>query len=850
MTLRRCDSLPTRLREAPVPAEPEHKATTTKIPDSNTVPNFNGIPNRDQIIATWNSLHSEVKNIKNGVPPQNESTNHNADNKDSNTQITIPAFAGNKNVRRKITYDTRQFGVKRHESFSVDTGQATVECGSNMAKRRTLFQRLLPWKTQECDCQERYIPKYRAAPRLRAEDLLCTCGASANRIKTPNKNKPYAERGRSKSVGYEAAREVTQFRRCASAGATVGAETAAALRARAALTLARRYYPEGGWGWTITVVGTIVQVLSHGLQLGGGTGAIACTAAVKYRVSPLYTHGCLGALSAGVALALSPVTVALCVRKSTRVTAVVGGLVAALGCLFTSFATQFHQLFFSYGTVVGVGVGLTRDCSTLMVAQYFKRRRELVEIFIVSGSGLGIAVMSTFIKGAIRAIGWRLGLQAVTGVVFVTFILGTFYRSASLYHPQRRAILHLKNQNKIKRKMKDRNKSDDRQPFFDFSTLKSKTVRILLMSTGISAFGINTPIFYLAYHAEQEGLGDTAELLQAYLGLAWAVGCAAFGLLVRQNSAECRIARQYLTQAAVFVCGLATMALTAVEGSYRGYVMFAWVYGIFCGGYHYSLKMYTYERVRSRNFARAWGFVQCSQAVPIAIGVPLSGYINVGCGGKAGYYFSSTCSLIGSLSLFCIDLHRRSVAHKHTKENGGTVNCESACGPRRSGSRDREPRTATGAATALVLGAELVAPGRTGRDLLLESIGPGSLGSPPTNVPPELTCISEEGGLDLDLDLDIPEHLLEDLDCGGDCITSCNKVENYLMLSEYENNLIAELPNLNERRNRRWSIVVANSPQPSTIQETEISPNNSIKWKKKCHNTNNRLITVINEASI
>lgn len=76
-----------------------------------------------------------------------------------------------------------------------------------------------------------------------------------------------------------------------------------------------------------------------------------------------------------------------------------------------------------------------------------------------------------------------------------------------------------------------------------------------------------------------------------------------------------------------------------------------------------------------------------------------------------------------------------------------------------------------------VLGAELVAPGRAGRDLLIDSIGPGSLGSPPPNVPPELTCISEEGGLDLDLDLDIPEHLLEDLDCGGDCITSCNKVK-------------------------------------------------------------------------
>jgi hypothetical protein len=30
-----------------------------------------------------------------------------------------------------------------------------------------------------------------------------------------------------------------------------------------------------------------------------------------------------------------------------------GGLVTALGCLFTSFASQFHQLFFSYGIMIG-----------------------------------------------------------------------------------------------------------------------------------------------------------------------------------------------------------------------------------------------------------------------------------------------------------------------------------------------------------------------------------------------------------------------------------------------------------------------------------------------------------------
>uniref|UniRef100_A0A1B0DRA6 Major facilitator superfamily (MFS) profile domain-containing protein n=1 Tax=Phlebotomus papatasi TaxID=29031 RepID=A0A1B0DRA6_PHLPP len=265
----------------------------------------------------------------------------------------------------------------------------------------------------------------------------------------------------------------------------------------------------------------------------------------------------------------------------------------------------------SSATVVGIGVGMTRDCSTLMVAQYFKRRREFVEIFIVAGSGLGITVMSAFIKSTIDSIGWRLGLQAVTGVVFLTFILGTFYRSASLYHPQRRAILHLKNQ---RRKIKDKNKQDDSPPFFDFRTLRSKTVRILLVSTAISGFGINTPIYYLAHQMEQDGIGDRIVVLQAYLGLAFMLGCGAFGMLVVRNSVECRIARQYLCQTSVFMCGISILAFTAVHGNYHGYVMFVWIYGIFCGGYHYSLKMYTYERVRARNFARTWGFVQFSQA--------------------------------------------------------------------------------------------------------------------------------------------------------------------------------------------------------------------------------------------
>ena len=64
------------------------------------------------------------------------------------------------------------------------------------------------------------------------------------------------------------------------------------------------------------------------------------------------------------------------------------------------------------------------------------------------------------------------------------------------------------------------------------------------------------------------------------------------------------------------------MAFTAVEG-YKGYIVFVWSYGIFLGGYQYCLKMYIYEKVRARNFARALGFAQSSTAIPTLVSIPL-----------------------------------------------------------------------------------------------------------------------------------------------------------------------------------------------------------------------------------
>ena len=61
----------------------------------------------------------------------------------------------------------------------------------------------------------------------------------------------------------------------------------------------------------------------------------------------------LFSLSVSLSYLFSPAVVSFCQTRSTRLTAVIGGLVTALGILFTSFAMEFKQLYFSYGTVIG-----------------------------------------------------------------------------------------------------------------------------------------------------------------------------------------------------------------------------------------------------------------------------------------------------------------------------------------------------------------------------------------------------------------------------------------------------------------------------------------------------------------
>nr|XP_044251175.1 uncharacterized protein LOC108064254 [Drosophila takahashii] len=467
------------------------------------------------------------------------------------------------------------------------------------------------------------------------------------------------------------------------------------------------FYPDGGWGWIICGVSFLVHILTTGLQLSYG---LLWFYAVQYLHN---TSGIelLGALSWSVSMVATSFVVSLCRKHSIRLLSIVGGLVMPLGILFTSFATEFDQVVFSYGLVFGVGVAMVREASTVMLGNYFKRRRQFVEMVAMSGEGVGIALFSVILKEGVGKAGWRLGLQIVAALTALSFFMGLMYRPASLYHPQRRAIQHLKNQRKkvgncvvqsfgfnlttrpptscilipifqMREKKPILSQEVDSKPrylFLDISSLKSVTVKILLMTSSVASFGIYTPMFLMALNAAEQG-SDVQELvlLQTFLGISMALGVVIAGALLRR----CFVIRHFVintkivTQLFLSIVALAILFLSFVMG-YTGLCVLSWLYGIGLGGFQYSLKILALERIKLKHFSKAWGFIRGVESVPVLISVPLTSFLNDYSlkYGRAGYYICSAAAAISGIIIFFISepqqQQQQQQLHHHYQQRNG-----------------------------------------------------------------------------------------------------------------------------------------------------------------------------------
>src|ERR1700682_4244871 len=117
-------------------------------------------------------------------------------------------------------------------------------------------------------------------------------------------------------------------------------------------------------------------------------------------------------------------------RKGPRIVALTGGALYGLGVFLASFSHSLSWLYFSYGLIGGIGLGLGYIVPVAVLVKWFPDRRGLITGIAVGGFGAGALITAPVATRLIQSIG-VLSTFAYLGIAYlvVTIISGAFMQN-------------------------------------------------------------------------------------------------------------------------------------------------------------------------------------------------------------------------------------------------------------------------------------------------------------------------------------------------------------------------------------------------------------------------------------
>ena len=117
-------------------------------------------------------------------------------------------------------------------------------------------------------------------------------------------------------------------------------------------------------------------------------------------------------------------------RKGPRIVALTGGVLYGLGVFLASFSHNLWWLYFSYGFIGGIGLGLGYIVPVAVLVKWFPDRRGLITGIAVGGFGAGALITAPVATRLIQSVG-VLSTFAYLGIgyLIVTVIAGAFMQN-------------------------------------------------------------------------------------------------------------------------------------------------------------------------------------------------------------------------------------------------------------------------------------------------------------------------------------------------------------------------------------------------------------------------------------
>ncbi|XP_002738534.1 monocarboxylate transporter 10-like [Saccoglossus kowalevskii] len=402
--------------------------------------------------------------------------------------------------------------------------------------------------------------------------------------------------------------------------------------------------PEGGWGWVVCVASFWTNGTLFGIMNSFGVLLVEMLQDpdLKKYGADAFTVSWIGSLSIGLTFLLSPVASVLTDKFGCRKTAMVGAVIAFIGCISSSFAKRPEYLFITYGILLGTGASFAYTPSLVILGHYFKKRLGLVNGLVTAGSGLFTIVLPILMGVLVEEIGLWNTLRFISGIVFMLIPASATFRpilppglhhgSASDVEPSSRCMRCLSR-------------------YINVHIWRNKNYIIWCTAIPIGLFGYFVPFVHLINHLEMVLPNANGAVLIGCLGATSLIGRLIFGKVADIPN----VSRIALQQVSFLVIGVMCTLIPLASSHYAAIIVAVLVMGIFDGCFVSLMGPIAFDIVGAENASQAIGFILGLMSVPLTLGPPIAGYIFESSGSyNIAFIVAGAPPIIGACILFLV----------------------------------------------------------------------------------------------------------------------------------------------------------------------------------------------------
>ncbi|KAK2161667.1 hypothetical protein LSH36_112g05105 [Paralvinella palmiformis] len=186
-----------------------------------------------------------------------------------------------------------------------------------------------------------------------------------------------------------------------------------------------RFDDDGGYGWVIVVCALFI------FMMYGANWVLFSVYIVDFSEvfdKPQAYISVIGSIDTAMSQFTALPAGAFVSMYGCRPVCLFGLLIYTIGTLSSAFTTNFYTLVLTFGFVKGLGAGIIFIPCSVIVQQYFHKRRAMAVAFSTSGSCLGTMIFSPVHRLLIQTFGWRGGLIFFSAIVLQCTVCAALMR--------------------------------------------------------------------------------------------------------------------------------------------------------------------------------------------------------------------------------------------------------------------------------------------------------------------------------------------------------------------------------------------------------------------------------------